>query len=164
MNQKRVKVGAIFLLSLYILIKIVLSNEETEEDTDYGINSFGNNSESEDSFNATDEYDYNDEEEHDSSEELKLVEKVKLLHQEGRNISITKHVQNINQTFDIFNNIAKTIRTLLPIDQRNGYEFLEFLTEIDLGLSHQCMGGILKILSSLRNRDLWALRCKSKDF
>jgi hypothetical protein len=56
--------------------------------------------------------------------------------------------------------LRKVINFLFPTNERTGIEALEFISGIDIGLSDECLRGVLNVLSSIRNGDLWALKCK----
>jgi len=138
------------------------NNTESNYD-DYTDEPSSYNTESSLKFNSSDDYDYNELiEDTDCEEKPGFFEKMKLIHRDGTNATINKHVKHINQTFDLIKNALDGLKPLFPTDRMAGLEFLEFLTEIDLRLSSECSSALIRILSSLRKFDFWALKCKFK--
>jgi hypothetical protein len=170
MNKTLVKLSIIYLFALVFNNNLVSSVEKTDDFDDYD---YDNNNVTENTtqlvsnttgFNSTDGYEYdNNEDENESDRELSFIEKVKQLHDEGKNLTISKHVKHINDTFNVLNNLQNVREFLFPINDRTRYEFLEFLSEIDVGLSPECLSATIRIVTSSRNGDLWALKCKFKN-
>jgi hypothetical protein len=116
------------------------------------------------SLNSTDHYEgLNVEKELEEEKESKqtFIEKLQQLYDEGKNLTISKNVNHINDTFNILTNLRKVINFLFAINEKTRIEALEFISGIDTGLSDKCSRTVLKVLSSIRNEDLWALKCKS---
>ncbi len=168
MNKILIKMSLFLFLILIIFNNVVISNENnenSEEFDEYEEESDGNLTESESSLNSTDDYEgLNDEEveEEDEEESQKtFIQKLQQLHDEGKNLTISKNVNHINDTFNTLTNLRKVINYLFPTNERTRIEALEFISGIDIGLSHECLRSVLKVLSSIGNGDLWALKCKS---
>jgi len=164
MFQAYVKLFSIILLNLFIYNNFVKSSEiNTESDYDYENQTFNYQTESSLKPNSSDDSDYDELiEDNDCKEKSNFFERLKLIHNEGKNITISKHVKHINQTFDLIKNATNTLKSLFPTDGRAELELLEFLSEIDLQLSSQCSKALFTIRSSVKNLDLWALKCKFK--
>jgi hypothetical protein len=109
------------------------------------------------------EYDYSVDNDEEVEEETKqtFIAKLQQLHDEGKNLTISKNVNHINDTFNTLTNLRKVINFLFPTNKRTEIEALEFISGIDNGLSHECLRSVLKVLSSIKNEDLWALKCKT---
>jgi hypothetical protein len=150
-------------LILIIFNNVVISNENSEEFDKYEDESNGNLTESDSSLNSTDDYKgFNDEEvEEEKDSTQTFIQKLQQLHDEGNNLTISKNVNHINDTFNTLTNLRKVINFLFPTNERTRLEALEFISGIDIGLSHECLRSVVKVLSSIRNGDLWALKCKS---
>jgi hypothetical protein len=168
MNKILIKMSLFLFLILIIFNNVVISNENnenSEEFDEYEEESDGNLTESESSLNSTDDYEgLNDEEVEEEEEEESqktFIQKLQQLHDEGKNLTISKNVNHINDTFNTLTNLRKVINYLFPTNEKTGIEALEFISGIDIGLSHECLRSVLKVLSSIRNGDLWALKCKS---
>jgi hypothetical protein len=171
MNKVLIKLSLFFILTLIIFNNVVISNENnenSEEFDEYEGESNGNLTESESSFNSTDDYEgLNDEEvkeeveeEEEEESQKTFIQKLQQLHDEGKNLTISKNVNHINDTFNTLTNLRKVINFLFPTNERTGIEALEFISGIDIGLSHECLKSVLKVFSSARKGDLWALKCK----
>jgi len=109
------------------------------------------------------ENDYSIDNDEEVEEETKqtFIEKLQQLHDEGKNLPISKNVNHINDTFNTLTNLRKVINFLFPPNKRTEVEVLEFISGIDNGLSHECLRSVLKVVSSIKNEDLWALKCKT---
>jgi len=164
MKKILIKLSLFLFLILIIFINVVISNkndENSEEFDEYEGESNGNFTESDSSLNSTDDYEgLNDEKEEKESQQT-FIQKLQQLHDEGKNLTISKNVNHINDTINTLTNLRKVINFLFPTNERTGIEALEFISGIDIGLSHECLRSVLKVLSSIRNGDLWALKCKS---
>jgi hypothetical protein len=164
MNKILIKLSLFIVLTLIIFNNVVISNknnENSEEFDEYEDESNGNLTESDSNLNSTDVYEeLNDENEEKESQQT-FIQKLQQLHDEGKNLTISKNVNHINDTFNILTNLRKVINFLFPTNERTGIEALEFISGIDIGLSHECLRAVLKVLSSIQNGDLWALKCKS---
>jgi hypothetical protein len=166
MNKILIKLSLFLLLILITFNNVVISNENdenSEEFDEFENKSNGNLTESDSSLNSTDDYEgLNDEEvEEERESKQSFIEKLQQLHDEGNNLTISKNVNHINDTFNTLTNLRKVINFLFPTNERTGIEALEFISGIDIGLSHECLRSVLKVLSSIKNGDLWALKCKS---
>jgi hypothetical protein len=166
MNKILIKLSLFLFLILITFNNVVISNENdenSEEFDEFENKSNGNLTESDSSLNSTDDYEgLNDEEvEEERESEQSFIEKLQQLHDEGNNLTISKNVNHINDTFNTLTNLRKVINFLFPTNERTGIEALEFISGIDIGLSHECLRSVLKVLSSIKNGDLWALKCKS---
>jgi hypothetical protein len=169
MNKILIKLSLFLFLILIIFNNVVISNENnenSEEFDEYEDESNSNLTESHSSLNSTDDYKgFNDEkvEEEEEEKESKqtFIEKLQQLHDEGNNLTISKNVNHINDTFNTLTNLRKVINFLFPTNKRTEIEAMHFISGIDIGLSHECLRSVLKVLSSIRNGDLWALKCKS---
>jgi hypothetical protein len=167
MNKILIKLSLFLLLILITFNNVVKSNENnenSEEFDEYEDESNSNLTESDSRLNSTDDYEgLTDEEIEEEEEETKqtFIGKLQQLHEEGKNLTISKNVNHINDTFNTLTNLRKVINSLFPTNKRTGIEALEFISGIDIGLSHECLRSILKVLSSIKNGDLWALKCKS---
>ncbi len=167
MNKILIKLSLFLLLILITFNNVVKSNENnenSEEFDEYEDESNGNLTESDSRLNSTDDYEgLTDEEIEEEEEETKqtFIGKLQQLHEEGKNLTISKNVNHINDTFNTLTNLRKVINSLFPTNKRTGIEALEFISGIDIGLSHECLRSVLKVLSSIKNGDLWALKCKS---
>jgi hypothetical protein len=168
MNNILIKLCLFLFLILIIFNNVVISNENdenSEEFDEYEDESNGNLTESDSSLNSTDDYEglYDEEEleEEEKESQQTFIQKLQQLHDEGKNLTISKNVNHINDTFNILTNLRKVINFLFPTNERMGIEALEFISGIDIRLSHDCLRTVLKVLSSIRNGDLWALKCKS---
>jgi hypothetical protein len=172
MNQILIKLSLFFVLTLIIFNNVVISNENdenSEEFDEYEGESNGNLTESDSSLNSTDDYEgpkgeeveeVEEEEEEEKESKQSFIEKLQQLHDEAKNLNISKNVNHINDTFNTLTNLRKVINFLFPTNERTGIEALEFISGIDIGLSHECFRSVLKVLSSARKGDLWALKCK----
>jgi hypothetical protein len=127
-----------------------------ESDSDYESYVTENNTD----FNASDDYDPDSIDEEKSESEMSLIEKLQLLHDNGKNITISKHVNHINDTFEILNHLQKIRQFLFPVDKRRNLEFAEFFSGIDIGLSSECLSATYRIISAVGEYDLWALKCE----
>jgi hypothetical protein len=168
MNKTLIRLNLFLFLILIIFNNVVISNQNnknSEEFDEYEDESTGNLTQSDSSLNSTDDYKgLNDEEELEEEEKeskQSFIEKLQQLHDEANNLTISKNVNHINDTFNTLINLRKVINFLFPTNKRTGMEFLEFISGIDIGLSDECLRSILSVLSSIRNGDLWALKCKS---
>jgi hypothetical protein len=167
MNKTLIKLSLFLFLILITFNNVVKSNENnenSEEFDEYEDESNGNLTESDSRLNSTDDYEgLTDEEIEEEEEETKqtFIGKLQQLHDEGKNLTISKNVNHINDTFNTLTNLRKVINSLFPTNKRTGIEALEFISGIDIGLSHECLRSVLKVLSSIKNGDLWALKCKS---
>jgi hypothetical protein len=162
MNKILIKMSLFLFLILIIFNNVVISNENSEEFDKYEDESNGNLTESDSSLNSTDDYKgFNDEEvEEEKDSTQTFIQKLQQLHDEGNNLTISKNVNHINDTFNTLTNLRKVINFLFPTNERTGIEALEFISGIDIGLSHECLRSVLKVFSSARKGDLWALKCK----
>lgn len=168
MNKTLVKLSIIYFLTLVFNNNLVSSVEKANDFEDYDKNDVTENTtqlvSNTTDFNSTEDYEYdNNEVVNESDRELSLIEKVKQLHDEGKNLTISKHVKHINDTFNVLNNLQKVRKFLFPINDRTRLELVEFLSEIDVGLSPECLSATYRILTSSTNGDLWALKCKFKN-
>jgi hypothetical protein len=172
MNKTLVKLSIIYFLALVFNKNLVSSEEKIDDSDDYD-SDYDNNNVTENTtqlisnttgFNLTDDNEYdNNEDENESDHELSFIEKIKQLHDEGKNLTISKQVKHINDTFNILSNLHKVRKFLFPTNERTSLELVEFLSEIDVGLSSECLSATFKVLTSSRNGDLWALKCKFKN-
>jgi hypothetical protein len=174
MNQILIKLSLFFVLTFIIFNNVVISNENDEnseefdeyEDESNGnfTESNGNFTESDSSLNSTDDgeglTDEEAEEEEETDSQQTFIQKLQQLHDEGKDLTISKNVKHINDTFNTLTNLRKVINFLFPTNERTGIEALEFISGIDIGLSHECLRNVIKVLSSIRKGDLWALKCK----
>ena len=60
----------------------------------------------------------------------------------------------------MINNLKKVFSKLFPTDASTGLEIIEFLTDIDLGLSHECSVALFTIITEIRKYELWAIKCE----
>jgi hypothetical protein len=168
MNKTLVKLSIIYFLTLVFNNNLVSSVEKANDFEDYDKNDVTENTtqlvSNTTDFNSTEDYEYdNNEVVNESDRELSFIDKVKQLHDEGKNLTISKHVKHINDTFNVLNNLQKVRKFLFPINDRTRLELVEFLSEIDVGLSPECLSATYRILTSSTNGDLWALKCKFKN-
>jgi len=155
MSQILIKSLFICLLTLFIYNNVVKSDENESFNT--------NSNESSVNSNSSDDYDYNEViEDNDSEEKPSLLQKLRLIHSEGKNLTLRKHVKHINESFELIKNAKTVFKSLFSTDGRTELEFMEFLSEIDLQLSSQCSSALLRTFSAIRKSDLWALKCKLK--
>lgn len=127
-----------------------------ESDSDYESYVTENNTD----FNASDDYDSDSIDEEKSDSEMSFIEKVELLRDSGKNITFSKRVNHINDTFEILNHLQKVRQFLFPLDKRMILEITEFLSGIDIGLSPECLSATYRIISAVGEYDLWALKCE----
>jgi hypothetical protein len=164
MNKILIKLSLFLFLILIIFNNVVISNkndENSEKFDEYEGESNGNFTESDSSLNSTDDYEGLTDEKEEKESLQTFIGKLQQLHDEGKNLTISKNVNHINDTFNTLTNLRKVINSLFPTNERTRMEALEFISGIDIGLSHECLRSVLKVLSSIRNGDLWALKCKS---
>jgi hypothetical protein len=157
MVKKLINLFNILILALLLINYVVKCNESDGEDHE----SENIESESFNNYNTTDgednhEIDYEEEEEDNQS----FIDKIKRIHQNGKNVTLSKNVKNIDSTFEILKNIQKVFGSLFKFDQRERLKLIEFLSEIDLNLSPKCMSDIVRITSGITETDLWAIKCK----
>jgi len=158
-----VKLLILCLFTLFIC-NVAKSEQNKTDYSDYG-NESSDYSGTENSIksNSTEDYDYNQLiEDNQCEEKPSFLQKLKLLHNEGKNLTLRKHVKHINQTFELIRNVQTVFKSLFSTDGRAGLELLEFLSEIDLQISSECSSALYRIMTAMRNFDLWALKCKSK--
>jgi hypothetical protein len=127
-----------------------------ESDSDYESYATENNTD----FNASDDYDSDSIDEEKSDSEMSFIEKLQLLHDNGKNVTFSKHVNHINNTFEILNHLQKVRQFLFPLDKRMKLEFTEFLSGIDIGLSPECLSATYRIISAVGEYEYWALKCE----
>jgi len=142
-----------------------VKSSESNTESHYDYENQTNNNKSQYSFksNSSDDYDYNELiEDNNCEEKPSILQKLRVIHNEGKDSVISKHVKHINQTIGLIKNATNTLKSLFPNDGRTGLEFVEFLSEIDLQLSSQCSKALYRIFSSVNNLDYWALKCKFK--
>lgn len=162
MDQKLLIVYLLTFLLSFSFVKC----KETKSDTNYKhvIESNNNKTRTVRSYNASDadnDLDMNDEEGTDSEpENLTFIDRLRLIHSEGKNKTVSKHVKHINETFALLKNMPKIFEPLIGIDSREKSKLIEFLTEIDTGLSPECFSAFLRINQAISNSDLWAIKCK----
>jgi hypothetical protein len=162
MNKILIKLSLFLVLILIIFNNVVITDENhenSEEFDEYEGESNGNLTESDGRLNSTHDYEGLTDEEEEESEQT-FIQKLQKLHDEGKNLTISKNVNHINDTFNTLTNLRKVINFLFSTNERTGIEALEFISGIDIGLSHECLRAVVKVLSSIRNGDLWALKCK----
>lgn len=119
----------------------------------------------ESAVNSTMDYeDYPDSESRDEcgEKEPSFLDKWQKLYNEGKNMPIIKKVKHLNDTSDVLKVLKKNIEFLVkPSDNsQEKYKALEFFTEIDLGLSNECLTAFTKVLVAISNGEIWALKCK----
>jgi hypothetical protein len=146
------KYFSICLLTLIIFNNVICSRDNKKDYIDYEVK---NNTKKVQSFNASDDYSYDDIEEDNS--EKSFMDRLRLLHEEGKNVTLSKHVNHINDTIKIMKNVFKA---LFPSNKRTNLEIIEFLTEVDVDLSSECFNAILRIYSALQKYEFWAVKCK----
>jgi hypothetical protein len=128
-----------------------------------------NHNKSAENINASDDYDYDysevfNEQEGNSCHKQSLVSKLIQLHEEGKNVTIIKNFKHLNETFKLFKYLRKVSKFLFSFDEREKLKVIEFLSEIDIGLSNECLVAIYKIFSAFDREEFWALKCKSRIF
>jgi len=160
MVQKLINLCNILILALLLINYVVKCNESDGEDHE----SENIETESYNNYNTTDgednhEIDYEEEEEEEEDNQS-FIDKIKRIHQNGKNMTLSKNVKNIDSTLEILKNIQKVFGSLFKFDQRERLKLIEFLSEIDLNLSPKCMSDIVRITSGITETDLWAIKCK----
>jgi hypothetical protein len=126
-----------------------------------------NHNKSVENFNSSDDYDYNEvfnEKEGKGCRKQSLISKLIQLHEEGKNVPIIKNFKHINETFKLFKYLRKVSKFLFSFDKREKLKVIEFLSEIDIGLSNECSVAFNKIFSAFSREEFWALKCKSSIF
>ncbi len=176
----------IFFVMTLLLYNIVIGEEKTTEKyIEFKTENYRNNSSSEEFFkssnsfvnfnhnkslensNASDDYDYNEvfiEQEGNYCQKQSLVSKLIQLHEEGKNVTIIKNFKHLNETFKLFKYLRKVSKFLFSFDEREKLKVIEFLSEIDIGLSNECSVAFNKIFSAFNREEFWALKCKSRIF
>ena len=91
-----------------------------------------------------------------------LLTSGKHLYEQGKNVTIRKNVEHINQTFETLKTFGENIKYLFnePKESREKQKAMEFFSEIDLGLTSECYSGLLKLLKAINENEIWALKCK----
>ena len=114
--------------------------------------------------NAQNDYEYENSEEYvqEYGNRPSFIDKWRELYEQGKNVSSVKNVENINQTFDILNTFGKNMKYLFigPNDSQEKQKAIEFLMEIDLGITNQCYSALIKLIKAMGDRQMWALKCK----
>jgi hypothetical protein len=101
-----------------------------------------------------------EEEDSNSCDKKSFVDKLKIFHEEGKSSVTGKNVKNINESFALLESAQKVFGSLFETDKRETSKLLEFLSEIDLDLSPECMSAFVRIIYALREKHLWAVKCK----
>ena len=115
------------------------------------------------SDNSTDDYDYGEEEgREDCESQPTFLDKWKEIYEQGKNVKINKHVRHINETADVLKQFKQNVEFLLkPSDKsQEKYKALEFFSEIDLGLSSDCLTAFTRMLMAMGEGEIWALKCE----
>ena len=147
------------ILILTVLAFNCLSQNNGQNDTmdNYEIPtiSFGDEGENidEDQIN---EYEFTD------NEPTSIVDRWRHLYEQGKNITIRKNVEHINQTFETLKTFGENIKYLFnePNDNREKQKAMEFLMEIDLGVTNDCYSAIIQLFKAINENKIWALKCK----
>jgi hypothetical protein len=168
MIQLNTKLSLIFLITFLSFIYVVNSIRPTiERVNSLEIKANANDTEKTDYNDMTGDYDSDDTEEEQNDSEvnkLSFIDKVRLLHEEGKNVTFSKYVKHINDTFERLKTTRKNFEYLFETDKIENLKILEFLSEIDTGLSPQCSAAFTRIFSAVGNGDLWSLKCKFCNF
>lgn len=86
------------------------------------------------------------------------MDKIRVLHDQGRNVTFSKHVKHINDTFDRIKHLKGLYEKFIAPDKRTGLEMLAFISGIDITLSPECFASFFAAITGYRNSDLWATR------
>lgn len=86
-----------------------------------------------------------------------FVDRLRGQHEFGRAVIAVK-----NDSIDeIIENLKNVTDVLLGVSANEKYKLVEFISETDLGLSHECSAAYYKLYNAINNREIWALKCKS---
>ena len=160
--------NTILLWVLFVTISVVLvlaqndDGSEEEDSFDYN-NKILINSTTDKSYNTTDDYDYEETDGECEDNKSTFLDKWKEIYEQGKNVSVNKHVKHINETADIWKKFKHNILLLfMPTSNNNQekYKALEFLSEIDLGLSSECLTAFTRMLLAVNEGEIWAFKCK----
>lgn len=150
------------LLLLFSIVGCLENNNEVK--SEHKLENYNNESKSNSSLNKSVDYDYSEFNEEEGSYdciERSFTHKLIAIHEEHRNSTLSRNVKHINETIHIIKNVQKLFGSLFEIENRDKLQLLEYWSEVDLGLSQQCLASFLRIVNGVRAADLWALKCKS---
>ena len=91
-----------------------------------------------------------------------IVDRWRLLYEQGKNITIRKNVEHINQTFETLKTFGENIKYLLsqPKESRDKQKAIELLIEMDLGITNECYSALINVFEAFSDKEIWALKCK----
>ena len=172
-TNKSSVVSQILLITILTtsVVQLVLSQSEDgleredSIDSDYDLNN-RTDIESEEKINNSTDYDYEEAEGRDGGcdgdNQPTFLDKWKEIYEQGRNVPINKYVKHINETSEVLKTFKQNLEFLLkPSDNsQERYKALEFFSEIDLGLSSECLTAFTRTVMSIVNGELWALKCE----
>ena len=113
---------------------------------------------------AQKDYEYENSDENLEEDESKpsFIERWRELYEQGKNVSMIKNVENINQTFEVLNKFGQNMKYLFigPNDSQEKHKAIEFLLEIDLGITNQCYSALIQLFKAMGDGEMWALKCE----
>ena len=122
-------------------IPIIIIDEEGENINDVSIN----------------EYSYTDDD-----EPVSIVDRWRQLYEQGKNITIRKNVEHINQTFETLKTFGENIKYLLsqPKESWDKQKAIKLLTKLDLGITNECHSTLTHLFKAFSDNEMWALECR----
>ncbi|CAG2118575.1 unnamed protein product, partial [Medioppia subpectinata] len=89
-----------------------------------------------------------------------FLDKWRVLYERGKNATIKKHVDHINDTSNVLKVFKENLEFLFKPndDSRERYKAIEFFSEIDLGLGHECLTAMTQLIMAIGNGEIWALK------
>jgi hypothetical protein len=91
---------------------------------------------------------------------VKLMDDIQVMHENGLNRTFSRYVEHINETFDVIYNLENIFSKLFLPELKTSLRITEFLSNNN-DLSNECLKSFTRISKAMRNKELWAFRCKS---
>ena len=90
-----------------------------------------------------------------------FFDKWQILFEQGKNATINKHVEHINQTFDALETFKHNVQYLFQysISKREQQKALEFISNIDLVITSVCLSALTSLIKAIGDNEIWALKC-----
>ena len=137
---------------------VICLQSESEDYSDDGEDVSTGSLETEDSTESSE--DYEEAEREDREQTQSFLDKFRQIHSENKNATFRLNVKHINETFELINDFQQKLGYFFKSDGKTGLEFIEFLSEIDIRLSSDCMAALFRIYASIQNTEFWSIKCE----